>query len=67
MVARSSAEAECWIMAMTTYEFIWIKQLLKGLKCGENKETELLRDNEAAFYIASSLVFHRGPYCDFVK
>ncbi|WMV14023.1 hypothetical protein MTR67_007408 [Solanum verrucosum] len=42
VVARSSAESECRVMAAATGELVWIKQLLGKLKFGEIDQMELV-------------------------
>ena len=56
-MARSSAEAEYCAMASTIFELTWLKQLLKELQIGENKQMTLVCDNQGALHIASNLVF----------
>ena len=72
MVARSSAESEYRAMATTTWELVWLKQLLGVLKFGKIDQMELVYDNQAALHIASNLVFHERTKhieidCHFVK
>lgn len=57
-VARSSAEAKYQGMVVAASELIWIKQLLKKLKFGENKAMELVWDNDAALHIGLNSVFY---------
>jgi len=57
-VARSSVAAEYRAMASTTYEFIWLKQLLKELQFGEFNQMTLICDNQVALHISSNPVFH---------
>lgn len=45
-------------MALTTCEFIWLKQLIQELKFAEILQMKLLCDNQATFHIVSNLVFH---------
>jgi len=45
-------------MTLVTYEFIWLKQLLKELKYEENSQMHLICNNQAALQIVSNLVIH---------
>ncbi|PHT83701.1 Protein PIR [Capsicum annuum] len=58
-VARSSAEAKYQGMVVAASELIWIKQLLKKLKFGENKAMELVWDNDAALHIGLNSLLGR--------
>ena len=72
VVARSSAEAEYRVMAMTTCELIWLKKLLKELQIEEARSMTLIFDNQVAFHIASNPIFHESTKhieidCHFVR
>jgi len=58
VVTRSSAEAEYKVTVSATYEFIWLKHLLKELQFGEAIQMTLIFDNQAAIHISSNPVFH---------
>ncbi|RZB60244.1 Retrovirus-related Pol polyprotein from transposon RE1 [Glycine soja] len=58
VVARSSAQAEYWSMAMVTCELMWIKQFLQELRFCEELQMKLYCDNQAALHIVSNPVFH---------
>jgi len=57
-VARSNAEAEYRVMASTTCELVWLKQLLKELKFEDVNQMTLICDNQVALHISSNPVFH---------
>ena len=57
-MVRSSVEAEYQVMALETCEFIWLKQVLQELRFGNDEQTTLVCDNQAALHIASNPVFH---------
>ena len=57
-MARSSVEAEYRAMALANCELIWLKQLLKELRFGNDGQMTLVCDNQATLHIASNPVFH---------
>ena len=57
-MARSSAETEYRVMALTTCELIWLKELLQELRFGKDGQMTLVCDNQVALHIASNQVFH---------
>jgi hypothetical protein len=71
-VARSSAEAEYRVMASTSSELTWIKQLLVDMNITSATPMKMFCDNQAARYIASNPVFHERTKhievdCHFVR
>jgi len=57
-VVRSSAEAKYRTMASTTFEFVWLKQLLKELQFGDVHQMTLICNNQATLHVSSNFVFH---------
>ena len=57
-VARSSAEAEYRVMAVTTCELTWLKQLLADFGISHPEPFSLHCDNQSALHIAHNPVFH---------
>ncbi|KAL2341772.1 hypothetical protein Fmac_009712 [Flemingia macrophylla] len=45
-------------MALVTCELVWLKQLLRELKFGDEHTMKLYCDNQVALHIASNPVFH---------
>ena len=45
-------------MATTTYEIVWVLQLLRDLKVDHPCSAQLFCDNQAALHIAANPVFH---------
>ena len=58
MVAKFSAEAKYRVIALTTCELIWLKQLPQKLRFGKDGQMTLVYDNQATLHIASNPVFH---------
>ena len=58
VAARSSAEVEYRVMALTTCELIWLRHLLQELRFGKDEQMKLICDNQATLHIASNPVFH---------
>ena len=72
IVARSRTEAEHRAMALSTYEFIWLRQLLQELKMGGVEPMTLICDNQLALHIASNAMFdertkHIEIDCHFIR
>jgi len=61
IVTRSSAKVEYSVTAATTCELTWLRQLSQQLKIEDIHETELIRGNQAALYIASNPVSMKQP------
>ena len=57
-MARSSTEVENRALADTTFEFLWLRWLLKDLGVSTSSATPLYCDNQNAIYIAHNDVFH---------
>jgi hypothetical protein len=57
-MARSSAEMKYRVMATTTSELVWIKQLLNDLDIKVETPMKIYYDNQAARHIVSNLIFH---------
>ncbi|KAK4386771.1 Retrovirus-related Pol polyprotein from transposon RE2 [Sesamum angolense] len=71
-VARSSAEAEYRVMAHTTSEILWLKNLLKELGFMYDDPVPMHCDNQAAIHIASNPIVHERTKhvevdCHFVR
>ena len=47
LVARSSAEVEYRVMALTICELIWLKHLLQEIRFGNDEQMKLTCDNQA--------------------
>ena len=45
-------------MATTTYEIVWVLQLLRDLRVDHPSSAQLFCDNQAALHIAANLIFH---------
>ena len=58
IVSRSSAEAECRSMAMTTCELTWLKALLESLGVSHLAPMSLHCDNQSALHMSQNPVFH---------
>lgn len=58
MVARSSVEAEYRAMELTTYEVLWLIQLLKDIGVPHIGPTILKCDNKAALSIIANPIHH---------
>ena len=59
MVARSSAEAGYWAMALTTCEVVWLSQLLKELGIKSTAPVTLKCDTQSALSLAVNPVHHK--------
>ncbi len=57
-VALSTAEAEYVSLSAAAQEAIWLRGLLAEIIGGEEKQMELLEDNQSAICMASNPVFH---------
>ena len=57
-MTRFSAEVEYRVMALTTCELTWLKQLLQELRFGNDGQMTLVCDNQATLHIASNPDFH---------
>ncbi|GJT31940.1 ribonuclease H-like domain-containing protein [Tanacetum coccineum] len=57
-LSRSSAEAECRCMASTTYEILWLINLLKDLNVDGMLRVPLYCDSTSAIQITANLVFY---------
>lgn len=57
-VSRSSAKAKYRVMAMTTSELVWLKQLLQDFDVKITDSALLFCDNDAAVQIATNPTFH---------
>ena len=60
IVARSSVELDYRVIVLATCDLIWLKRLLQELRFGNDEPMKLVCDNQAAFHIASNLVFHES-------
>ncbi|GKB28078.1 uncharacterized mitochondrial protein-like protein, partial [Tanacetum coccineum] len=58
VVSRSSLEAEYRVIAQTTYELVWLRNLLGEIGFPQSKPMKMWCDNQAAIYIATNPVFH---------
>ena len=63
VAARSSIEAEYRAMAMTKYELIWLKQLLKEFKFGKEEYLKLICDKQVALHVAPNPIFYERTKC----
>ena len=71
-ISHSSAEAEYRAMAATTYEIIWLHQLLADFGVHLAQSTLLFCDNQASIHIATNPIFHERTKnieidCHFVR
>ena len=71
-MSRSSAEAECKVMAHTACKIVWLKNLLMELGFRQPGPMPMDCDNQSAIYIAQNLVFHERTKhikidCHFVR
>ena len=57
-MAHSSTEVEYRALADTTFEFLWLRWLLKDLGVSTSSATPLYCDNQSAIHIAHNDVFH---------
>ena len=57
-VACSSTEAEYRALTDTTFEFLWLRWLLKDLGVSTSSASPLYCDNQSAIHIAHNDVFH---------
>ena len=57
-MTRSSTEAKYCALADTTFEFLWLRWLLKDLGMSTSSTTPLYCDNQNAIHIAHNDVFH---------
>ena len=57
-VAKSSVEAEYRVIALATYELVWLKHLLQELRFGKDEQMKLICDNQVILHISSNPVFH---------
>ena len=57
-MAHSSTEVESRALADTTFEFLWLRWLLKDLGVSTSSATPLYCDNQSAIHIAHNDVFH---------
>ena len=57
-VSKSSVEVEYRKMATTTYEIVWVLQLLRDLRVDHPSSAQLFCDNQVALHIAANLIFH---------
>jgi hypothetical protein len=58
VVSRSSTEAECRSLAVTTAELFWLRMLFKEISIPLTMAPILWCDNLSALALASNLVFH---------
>jgi len=58
IVSRSSVEAKCRSMAMTTCELKWLKRILSSLNVIHITPMLLHHDSQVALHISQNLVFH---------
>ena len=58
VVSRSSAKSEYKAMTQSACEIMWLHQLLMEVSIKTVVPAKLWCDNQAAFHIASNLVFH---------
>ena len=58
IVSRSSAEEKYRVMAHTTCEMVWLKNLLMKLDFRQLGSMPMHCDNQSAIYIAQNQVFH---------
>ncbi|GJW93299.1 retrovirus-related pol polyprotein from transposon RE2 [Tanacetum coccineum] len=58
VMSISSLEAEYRAMAQTTCELVWLRNLLGEIGFPQSKPMKIWRDNQAAIYISTNLVFH---------
>lgn len=56
VVARSNAEAKYRAITSTTYDLIWLRQLLEQFRFGEFTQMALIYDNQVALHIFSNSV-----------
>lgn len=52
-------KAKYWAMALTTWELVWLKHLVKELWFEEVGQMNC--DNQATLHIASNQIFYEGP------
>ena len=57
-MAHSSTEVEYRALTDTTFEFLWLRWLLKDLGVSTSSATPLYCDNQSAIHIAHNDVFH---------
>ena len=58
VVARSSAEAKFWAMALAICELLWLEIILHDLNIEWNEPMKLYCDNKSAINIAHNPVQH---------
>lgn len=71
-VSRSSVEAEYRAMGITTFELLWLIQLLNDFDISLKEPIQLFCDNDVALQIATNPTFHKRTnhiqvYCHFVR
>ncbi|GJT41874.1 retrovirus-related pol polyprotein from transposon TNT 1-94 [Tanacetum coccineum] len=59
VVSRSSSEVEYKVMAQTTCELVWLRNLLSEIGFPQSKPMKMWCDNQATIYIATNPVFHQ--------
>lgn len=57
VVAKSSGEAEYWVMTLATCELIWLRHLLQVIRFGNNEQMKLIYDYQETLHFASKPVF----------
>ena len=58
VVTRSSAEAECWNIALGVCEGLWLKRVMEELKISTELLMKIICDNQVAINISFNLVHH---------
>ncbi|GJS93849.1 retrovirus-related pol polyprotein from transposon TNT 1-94 [Tanacetum coccineum] len=58
VMSQSSLEAEYRVMAQTTCELVWLRNLLSEIGFPQSKPMKMWCDNQATIYIATNPVFH---------
>jgi hypothetical protein len=67
IVTLSTCEAEYVAASLGVSYAIWLRRLLREVKCPQLESTEIRVDNKSAIELAKNLIYHeRSKYIDYM-